>query len=456
MNSQTISLRKRTFKAGSWVLIGHFFSQFMRFGGNLILTRLLVPEMFGMMTIVNVIMAGLTMFSDVGLLQNIVQSKRGDDQAYLNTAWTIQIIRGFLIFFIALTISAGLYFLGRAGYFSHDIAYGNAELPAILATISITAVIEGFNSIQLPLLNRKLMVGKLVLIEITSQLVGLVFMVSWAWMTHNIWALVYGSIISVSLKMILSHTVDIGERCQFCWDREAVNEIIHFGKWIFLTSILGFLLNQGDRLLLGSMVSSEILGVYTVAFFLANSLKDALMKLISSVFYPVLSEILRKSSDNVQNFYYRIRARIDVICMLTAGILYSAGDVIIESLYDKRYENAGWMLEILSLSLVSVGFMLAGQLFLSYGKSKLTSILAAFQVLGLYVVVPYCFSVYGLEAAVWAIAINPLIRIIVSIFIMQRYFFLNIYRELMFTPLLIVGMALGEQIKKLLYSYGVL
>ena len=48
--------------------MGHFLSQLMRFGGNLILTRLLLAEMFGVMAIVNVILAGLVMFSDIGLL----------------------------------------------------------------------------------------------------------------------------------------------------------------------------------------------------------------------------------------------------------------------------------------------------------------------------------------------------------------------------------------------------
>ncbi len=112
MSSKEQGLKQRTVKAGSLVLVGYAFSQIIRFGGNLVLTRLLMPEMFGVMAIVNMMMIGLIMFSDVGLLQNIVQSNRGEDLDYLNTAWTIQIIRGFVLFVIALMISAGLYFLG--------------------------------------------------------------------------------------------------------------------------------------------------------------------------------------------------------------------------------------------------------------------------------------------------------------------------------------------------------
>lgn len=449
MNSQAISLRKRSFKAGSWVLSGHFFSQFMRFGGNLILTRLLVPEMFGMMAIVNVVMAGLAMFTDIGLLQNIVQSKRGQERNYLNTAWTIQIIRGGLIFSVTLAISASLYFLNQFGYLSPNTAYGNPELPFILAVMSVTAVIAGFNSIQLPLLNRKLMMGKLVMIEIISQLAGLVFMILWAWRTHDIWALVFGAVISSIIKMILSHTANIGEHCRFCWDREAVNEIIHFGKWIFVSSILGFLLNQGDRLLLGGLISAERLGVYSVAFFLATAVKDLLMKLVRSVFFPVLSETNRDNPLELESTYYKIRYKIDAITMFAAGFLYSTGSYIITNLYDSRYSEAGWMLQILSITLISVGYMLASQCFIATGKPKLEAAQIIAQLLSLYLLLPLGFYFYGMKGAVWVIALTSLVRLIFSLILMKRYLFIRIKAEFLGLPFIAIGWLIGEVVRKI-------
>ncbi len=268
MSSKAQGLKQRTVKAGSWVLVGYAFSQIIRFGGNLVLTRLLIPEMFGVMAIVNMLMVGLIMFSDVGLLQNIVRSDRGEDLDYLNTAWTIQIIRGFVLFAIALIISACLYFLGQHGYVSSDTAYGNEQLPFIIATMSVVTIIAGFNSIHLLLLNRKLMMGKLVAIEVLSQAIGLAIMIYLAWKNQGIWSLVIGTIASAAVKLVLSHAMNLGARCCLVWEKAAAHDIIHFGKWIFLTSILGFMTNQGDRLMLGGLISAEQLGIYTVAFFL--------------------------------------------------------------------------------------------------------------------------------------------------------------------------------------------
>jgi len=440
----TKTLKQRAVRSGSWVIFGHLFSQVLRLGSNLILTRLLVPEMFGVMAIVNVIMFGLAMFSDVGLLQNIVQSKRGEEPAYLNTAWTIQIIRGFIIFLIALALSGGLHLLGKAGFLSAETVYGNTELPLILAIVSVTSVISSFNSIHILLLNRKLMMGKLVTIELLSQVIGLILMLIWAWYQRDIWALVFGGIVSAIVKVVLSHSVNLGERCKFYWDKSAVHEIFHFGKWIFLSSILGFLLSQGDRLLLGLWVSPETLGVYSIAFFLAMALKDVLKKIVSSVFYPMLSEIARDKPNELKNTYYKIRTKVDFIAMFIAGLMASTGHVFVEILYDERYQNAGWMLEILSISIVFIGYSVAGACLMAIGhvKSNMWIMLAA--TIFLYVSVPIAFISYGLSGALIMISLNYIIDIPMTFYMMRKYGLLSLKKEFRMLPFLFVFYATGK------------
>lgn len=443
------SLKQRVKHSSSWVIIGHLLSQVLRLGSNLILTRLLAPEMFGVMTIVTVLMGGLAMLSDVGLLQNIVQSKRGEEPDYLNTAWTIQIIRGFFIFFMALLLSAGLYYFGQLGYASAETVYGNKQLPLILAVISSTAIISSFDSIHILLLNRKLTMGRLVSIDLVSQITGVAFMLMLAWFQRDIWALVFGSIVGVTVKMLLSHIANLGERCRFKWELKAVHEIFHFGKWVFIASILGFLLNQGDRLLLGGLISPQMLGVYTIAFFLANAVKDVVSKLLSSVFFPLLSDVVRNNPHQVEDVYYKIRLKVDLVTMPAAGFLFSFGSVIVTFLYDARYESAGWMLQVLSLSLISIGFMLADQLFLAYGKPKYGCVSIAIMVITMYIFVPISYAYYGLYGAILAIAINPALKIFASMIIMRRKYFLNFYREIMLLPLVLIGYIIGEQVKLL-------
>ena len=249
--------------------------------------------------------------------------------------------------------------------------------------------------------------------------------------------------------MLLSHIINIGDRCCFKWEARAVDEIFHFGKWIFISSILGFLLIQGDRLLLGGLVSPEVLGVYTVAFFLANSLRDLILRLLKAVFLPLLSEVLRNSPNTVEAVYYKIRLRVDTITMPVAGFLFSTGGEVINLLYDERYENAGWMLGVLSLSMISIGFMLSEELFVSYGKPKFNSMIKFTLMVSTYVFVPVSFYYFGLNGAIWAIALIPLLMIPISMVVMSKYFFMNLYRELVFLLLVPIGYIIGEQLKSL-------
>ncbi len=455
MNTNTDNLKRRTIKAGRLVLIGHVFSQGLRFGSNLVLTRLLAPEMFGMLAVVNVILVGLSMFSDLGLLQNIVKSKRGEDPDYLNTAWTIQIIRGFSILLVNLTICSVFYLLGVYGLLPKNTVYNDTQFPLILALMSISSVIAGFNSIQLPLLNRKLMVGKQVTIDLLSQSLGLTFMIYWAYHTHSIWALVYGSLTTVTLKMLFSHIFNLGNRCRFCWDKSAVKEIIHFGKWIFFSSILSFLLMQSDKFLLGGLVTPEMLGIYTVAFFLATAVNDMFTKLINAVFLPVLGEVYRNNPSNLKKIFYTVKFKIDAIAMSTAGVLFVLGSQIIEILYDDRYKEAGWMLETLSLSLLATSTVLMNQLFIAIGKPHYNVKLSVLQLILYYTLLPLVFYLYGFYATVIVIALQGYVRIFFGSFFLHRTGMLSLKREVIVYPFFFVGFMIGKLIISMENYWGI-
>ena len=96
----------RVVRGSALTFLGFGGSQGLRLASNLILTRLLFPEAFGLMAIIALFLTGLQMISDVGLVTCIVRSKRGNDPAFLNTTWTIQIIRGMLLC-VACILMAG-------------------------------------------------------------------------------------------------------------------------------------------------------------------------------------------------------------------------------------------------------------------------------------------------------------------------------------------------------------
>ena len=272
------SLKKRAYRGAIWTIAGYGMSQVVRFGGNLILTRLLVPEFFGLMAVVNTLRMGIELFSDIGISQSIVNSKRGDETAFLNTAWTLQIIRGWVIWLFCLILT-----LPVASFYEEE------RLLWLIPIVGLSSVFDGFSSVSLLTLMRRMNLGKSTLFELSVQVFTLVSLIAWAWFDPSIWALSFGVAIGAIYKMFGSHFLIPGYRNRFAWDKDAVKEILSFGKWMFMSSALMFASEQSDRLILGKLLSFQMLGVYTIAYTLANLPRQVIKQLSYKVIFPTIS-----------------------------------------------------------------------------------------------------------------------------------------------------------------------
>ncbi len=99
------SEKKLAIKGAFWTIISYGGSQIIRFGSNLILTRLLLPELFGLVGLAYVFIVGVHLFSDIGLRPSIIQNKRGEEPEFLNTVWTMQVIRSFFVWLCLMLIT---------------------------------------------------------------------------------------------------------------------------------------------------------------------------------------------------------------------------------------------------------------------------------------------------------------------------------------------------------------
>lgn len=336
-SANTLTFRQRVVQAGSWTLAGYGVNQALRLGGNLILTRLLFPEAFGLMAIVTVVIYGITMLTDVGIGPSIVQKARGNDPAFLNTAWTIQVVRGFLMWG-ALCLLA----LPIAGF------YGEPLLAEMLPVVGLTAVISGFNSTKLFTAQRNLEAARVTQIEIGVYTIGLLCMVYLAWLQRSVWALVWGTLIGAFLKMLASHLLLHGERNRFAWDRDAVGQLVGFGRWILLSSALTFLSTEGSRLVIGALLDMRQLALFTLASTMNLLFWVAMLKLAGTVFFPAYSELYRTSPKNLMPALHKARLTLILPNWGVSVLFIFFGSQLMELLYDERYHGSGVMLEVLA------------------------------------------------------------------------------------------------------------
>lgn len=333
------SLKKLAIRGAVWTLLGYGASLVLRFGNNIVLARLIEPELFGLMSLVNTLIIGLHLFSDLGIHTNIVQSKRGDEPDFLNTAWTLQIFRSLGIWLCCLVIA-----------YPASLFYEVGSLLWLIPIVGLNTVISGFNSTAIFTLNRHLSVKQVALFELSGQIVSVAVMLTWAWFSPTIWALVAGTVVSALFQLAFSHYLGKGQPNYFRWEPKAAKELISFGKWIFVSTILTFLSTQADRLILGALFTLELLGVYGVAFTLADLPRSLLAAVSGKVIYPTYAKLI-----DLPRAEFRLkvlRNRLPILLALTFGLalLVGFGDLLVKLLYEEEYSaDASWMLPLLAL-----------------------------------------------------------------------------------------------------------
>lgn len=334
------SLKKLAIRGAVWTIVSYGASQVMRFGSNLILTRLLVPELFGLMALVTTFIVGLNLFSDIGAGPSIIQNKRGDDPDFLNTAWTLQVMRGFVLWVCCLIIAWPI-----------SQFYRDPRLLWLIPLVGASTIISGFSSTAVFSLNRHMDIGKLTIFQFTTQALSIVVTIVWAFFSPTIWALVGGQLSSSLIRMVWSHFLIPGKRNRFAWDKDALQDLFTFGRWIFISTAMTFLAGQADRLILGRLLSFQMLGVYTVAFTLSDMPRQIVGAINSKVLFAATSKLVSLPRETFRAKILGKRKLIIAALALALAVLITVGDLLILALYDDRYSQAGWMLPILGLGL---------------------------------------------------------------------------------------------------------
>ncbi len=333
-------LKKLAIKATVWTFIGYGSIQILRLISNLILTRLLDPKLFGLMTLVNTFIMGLQTLSDVGIGPSIIQNKRAEEEQFYNTAWTIQVFRGIILWLLSCLIAWPV-----------SSFYNNHQLLYLIPIIGLSMIINGFTSTSIFILNRRLEIAKLTIYDLSAYIIQLIVMIIWAALEPSVWALVAGTLTFYVIKMIGSFKLIPNFSNRFGWDKSSAREIFSFGKWIFISTAFTFIALQSDKLILAKVASLKILGVYSIALIFALLPQTINNQISVKVIFPVLSRKTDLPRPEFRSKIIKTRAKFLLLGIIFISLLVSFGDQLILHFYDKRYVQASWMLPILALGI---------------------------------------------------------------------------------------------------------
>jgi O-antigen/teichoic acid export membrane protein len=427
-------LASRLAKGAAVEVAGFGAGQILRLAANLVLTRILFPEAFGLLAMLSLVLYGLMMLTDVGLGSAVIRSPRGEDPLFLDTVWSIKVVRGLSLWVAASVIA-----------WPASILFRERALLLMLVVGSASPFIQGFCSMRWMVLRRHLRPVPLVVLDLSTQIIGLTASISLVWAGLGVWALVVGTLVGTAAHTVLSFALPGTHRERFRMDPDARREVMHFGRWIFASSAVTFAAGRGDQLVLGRLLGAASLGVYNIALALAE-LPDALVgRVIDGMLYPAYSRVHNERKWDLPRVYYRSRLALDALAHTALGGLIALSPWIIHLLYDRRYQDASSMLQIIALrtSLTVLASPCESALF-AHGLSMYNFRRNLAVAVCTLVAMPIGHALGGTNGLLWGTTVARAAALPILWPAARKLGLLKFHRELLFIPLLACGYLLGR------------
>lgn len=315
-----------------WTMGTYVASASIRFGSNIVLSRLLGPEVLGVVVIAQAIRVGTELLTDLGLEQNVVHSPHGNDERFLNTVWTMQLLRGLIVSLACLALTPLL-----AHFYRVEVL--------LLMVLSAAPMINSMMSTSLFSVAKRLDVKTRNMFELVVESIGLIINITLAFTLQNVWAPILGILLSITVRSSLTYLLP-HQKHRFVLDRTYAPQIFHFSKWIMLSSLSFYAAVYVDRLFLGRVVSLGTLGVYGLAKAVADLPNTVAGRLAFQIVFPFVAsnDDALQSGSSARGELRRARGAFLLLVLLGIATVMAWSDHAVILLYGRRYAAAGWML----------------------------------------------------------------------------------------------------------------
>lgn len=414
-----MSLKQKSLKALSWDLIGRFANQGITFVTSIFLSRLLLPEDFGLVAMINVVIVISNTFIDAGLGSALIQRKDVTNEHYASVF--------FFNVFMGLIMALLLFsFSGLIARF-----YERSIIEDIGRVLSLIFIISSFGNSLRARLQRELSFKILTYANWAAAIFGGAIGITMALQGYGVWSLVTQALIApLAANICLFLLVKWRPKLKFSFS--SLKELWGFGMHMFFTGVIQNIFAQLDSLIIGKVFAPAQLGYYYRAKSLQNVVYSYSTSSLISVLFPSLSSI-QNDNEYYKHTFFKIYNVINFVSFYLLGVLYLTAEDIIILLFGVK-----WMPSVLMFKIMILGSFIypLAAIFItvlsSRGKSKKYLQL---DILKRVVLVPvFLIAFYfDIEIFLYALIVAGLINMLINIHYVSKE--LNIAKLSFVTPL---------------------
>jgi len=295
------SLRQRTVHSFGWQVLGIGGQRMIQFLGLVVVWRLLRKEDIGLFAVVLSGIAAIDALTAFTGEQSQIHSERGAERQFLDTVFTVRIVRG---------IAVALILAALAPAFEWFFAEGRSDrywLTGLFLALSGNCLCEAIQSPARAARIKELDFRRVALGDLGAALFGTGIQVGLAWMWRDVWALVVGQIVSTLLRSAASYVV-APYRPRLHIDRTSFRELMRYSLRGAGTPFLLMLIAQAPVLVLGKIYHDALLAVYTSCDRLSKLPEEVCLRVLAPVAIPAYAKLNNDPSRLANAWLNAIRA----------------------------------------------------------------------------------------------------------------------------------------------------
>lgn len=333
-----VDVGKSAREGGAWSVISYAFSKVAGFASSIVLARLLMPEHFGLIGMVNIVLGLAQMLGNCGIGFALIH-QRDDVDEYANTTWWLDLLSGVLLF-SAANLCAPL----AARYFHQS---EQSILPLLITVSSINFLIMPIGGTMSALLTRDLRFRENTKIDLAGGLTTSVLTIAFALLGAGVWSFVIPTILSNILVAALRwNACSWRPRTRVQW--RLGKKLVNFGWKMFGASVFDYLNQNADFILVGAILGERQLGLYVFAYNLGLWIVQNVSTTISAVAFPTFAS-LQGDPARAKGMFLKLIRVISLVGFPIVCIQWAVAPLYIGSVYGEK-----WLPSVMAFRLIAV------------------------------------------------------------------------------------------------------
>ena len=298
-----------------WRLGERFGAKMVQFLVQMILAKMLTPEIWGTIGLILIFIEILQVFIESGLGNALIQKKDADDLDFSTVFYFNCVICGaaYLLMFFAAPLIAWF--------------YKAPELTSAIRVMSLVLVVSGLKNVQQAYVSKNMLFKRFFFATLIGTVTAAVIGIAMAYFGFGLWAIIAQNLINVTIDTcILWITVKWRPKKAFSFQR--LKQLYSFGWKLFASSLMEVIYLKLRGLIIGRKYSKEDLAYYTYGEYFPQFITSILNSSIDSVLLPSMSSV-QDSRENVKNMTRRaIKIGTYILMPFMVGIMVCAGPVV--------------------------------------------------------------------------------------------------------------------------------